>query len=196
MVIGLPQIQISSQICEECVIGKQHWEPFQKGKSWRARKALELVHSDLCGPITSMSNGGKRHFISYIDDFSRKTWVYYLHEKSEALTTFKSFKALVEKEARTPIKVLCSDHGGEYNSKEFINLCEKQRIKKQLTTTYTPQQNGICERKNRTILNMVRSLLASSGIPKAFWPEAVNWSIQILNRSPTIVVQNMTLQEA
>jgi len=130
MVIGLPQIQISSQIYEECVIGKQHREPFQKGKSWRARKALELVHSDLCGPITLMSNGGKRYFISLIDDFSTKTWVYYLHEKSEALIALKSFKALVEKEAGTPIKVLHSDRGGEYNSEQFISFCEEQGIKK------------------------------------------------------------------
>ena len=70
---------------------------------------LELVHFDLCGPITPMSNGDKRYFISFIDDFSRKIWVYFLHEKSEGLTAFKSFKQLVEKEAGTPIKVLRTD---------------------------------------------------------------------------------------
>ena len=77
---------------------------------------LELVHSDLRGSITPMSNGGKRYFISFIDDFSRKIKIYFLHEKSEALTTFKSFKALEENEAGTSIKVLSTDRGGEYNS--------------------------------------------------------------------------------
>ncbi|KAA3461320.1 Retrovirus-related Pol polyprotein from transposon TNT 1-94 [Gossypium australe] len=115
MMTGLPHIQTPSQVCEECVISKQHREPFQKGKSWKVRNALELVHSDLCGSIIPTSNRGKRYFISFIDDFSRKTWVYYLNEKSEALTAFKSFKALVEKEAETLIKVLRSDRGGEYN---------------------------------------------------------------------------------
>ena len=81
---------------------------------------------------------------------------------------------MVEKEAGSQIKVLRTDRGGEYNSQEFANFCESDGIKRQLTAAYTPQQNGVCERKNRTIMNMVRSLLTRSSVPKAFWPEAVN----------------------
>ncbi|RDX83507.1 hypothetical protein CR513_35567, partial [Mucuna pruriens] len=103
---------------------------------------------------------------------------------------------LVEKEVNSPIKVLRSDRGGEYNSHEFVKFCEIHGIKRQLTAAYTPQQNGVCERKNRTIMNVVRSLLTRSGVPKTFWPEAVIWSIHILNRSPTLAVQNMTPEEA
>ena len=91
--------------------------------------------------------------------------------------------------------MLRTDHGGEYNSHEFANFCEEHGIKRQLTTTYTPQQNVVCERKNHTILNMVRSLLMRSKVQKNFWPEAVNWSVHILNRSPTLAVQNMTPEE-
>ena len=149
---------------------------------------LELVHSDLCGLIKPTSNGGKRYFISFIDDFSRKTWVYFLQEKSEAFTAFQMFKALVEREADSQIKILRTDRGGEFNSQEFGSFCKNHGIRKQLTAAYTPQQNGVCERKNRTILNMVRSLLQRSGLPKSFWPEAVVWSVYILNRSPTIAV--------
>ena len=195
MVTGLPQIQ-TPQICEECVIGKQHRYQFPKGKSWRANKVLELVHSDICGPINPTSNGGKRYFITFIDDYSWKTWVYFLQEKSEAFSTFKSFKMLVEKEASKPIKIFRSDHGGEYTSQEFVNFCENHGIQKQLTAAYSPQQNGISERKNRTILNMVRTILSKGHIPRSFWPEAVIWSIHILNRSPTLVVQNVTPEEA
>lgn len=155
-----------------------------------------MVHSDICGPITPTSNGNKRYFISFIDDYSRKTWVYFLQAKSEAFATFKSFKALVENEAGRAIKVLRTDRGGEFNSQEFSNFCEMNGIRRQLIVAYTPQQNGVCERKNRTVLNMVRSMLSRKAIPKCFWPEAVNWSIHILNRSPTLAVKNMTPEEA
>ncbi|GKV39214.1 hypothetical protein SLEP1_g47020 [Rubroshorea leprosula] len=196
MVTGLPVFECPSIVCEECVISKQHRDPFPKGSSTRARRLLEIVHSDICGPINPVSNGGKRYFITFIDDFSRKTWVYFLQQKSEALMAFKSFKVFVEKEAGSQIQVLRTDCGGEYNSHEFANFCETHGIKRQLTTAYTPQQNGVCERKNRTILIMVRSLLKKSSIPKNFWPKTVNWSIHILNRSPTLTVQNMTPEEA
>ena len=89
-----------------------------------------------------------------------------MQEKYEAFLAFKSYKALVEKEVGNPIKVLRTNRGGEYNSHEFINFCETHGIKRQLTATYTPQQNGVCERKNCAILNMARSLLTWSCIPK------------------------------
>ncbi|CAL0318234.1 unnamed protein product [Lupinus luteus] len=117
-------------------------------------------------------------------------------EKSEALSVFQHDKALVEKGSGYAIKVLQSDRGGEYNSQEFVNFCDIHGIKRQLTEAYTPQQNGIAERKNRTILNMVRTILKMSGVPRNFWPEAVNWSIHLLDRNPTFAVKNMTPEEA
>lgn len=119
-----------------------------------------------------------------------------MQEKSEAFSVFKSFKAQAENESGKPIKSLRTDRGGEYCSKEFADFCGISGIRRELTAAYTPQQNGVSERKNRTILNMVRSLLARGRIPKKFWPEAVNWSIHVLNRSPTFAVQNMTPEEA
>ncbi|KAA3479439.1 Retrovirus-related Pol polyprotein from transposon TNT 1-94 [Gossypium australe] len=183
MVVGLPILSTPTEICERCIVSKQHRDPFLKGKTQRAREL----------PINPTSNGGKRYIITFIDDLSRKTWAYFLQEKSEALTTFKAFKAIVEKEVECPIQVLRTDRGGEYNSHEFTDFCNTHEIKRQLTATYTPQQNGVCERKNRTIMNMVRSLLAMSRVPKSFWPEAVNWSLHILNK---IAVRNMTPEEA
>jgi len=106
MVRGLPEILAPSKVCEECVVSKQSHSQFPKGKSWRANDVLELVHSDICGPINPSSNGGKRYFITSIDDFFRKTWVYFLQEKSEAFTVFESFKAWVENEVRRTIKTL------------------------------------------------------------------------------------------
>ncbi|KAL0360218.1 UNVERIFIED_CONTAM: Copia protein [Sesamum radiatum] len=168
MVIGLPKITPPIEVCEECMISKQHRNKFPKGKSWRAKGILDLVHSDICGPIKPISNGGKSYLITFTDDFSRKTWVYFLQEKSEAFLAFKSFKARVENESERSIKVLRTDRGGEYCSNEFETYCDNHGIRRELTTAYTPQQNGVAERKNRTIFNMVRSLLARGRVPKTF----------------------------
>ena len=195
LVKGLPKLDQPAEICEECTLSKQHRDSFPKGGAWRAKQVLELVHTDICGPISPVSNGGKRYVITFIDDCSRKTWCYFLQSKSEALGAFKRFRVLVEKEAGRLIQCLRSDRGGEYNSQEFIEYCENAGIKRQLTAPYTPQQNGVCERKNRTIMNMVRSVLKQSSVPKSFWPEAVAWSIHVLNKCPSSAL-NKTPEEA
>ena len=126
------------------------------------------MHADICGPIKPISNSKKRYFLTFIDDFSRKTWVYFLVEKSEAFAVFKSFKIYVEKETSSFIKCLRTDRGGEFTSEEFANFCKENGIRRQLTAAYTPQQNGVAEHKNRTIMNMVRSMLLAKNIPKTF----------------------------
>ncbi|GKV22816.1 hypothetical protein SLEP1_g32638 [Rubroshorea leprosula] len=196
MVNGLPHFDSPSEICEICVVSKQHCDSFPKDRSWRAKQVLDLVHSDLCGPINPTSNGGKQYFITFIDDYSRKTWVYFLQTKSEALVAFKNFKVLAENEVGISVKVLRTDRGGEFNSKEFADFCEYNGIKRQLTVAYTPQQNGVCERKNHTIMNMMRSLMSKSDLPKEFCSEAVKWSVHILNRSPTCPLPDLTPEEA
>ena len=94
---------------------------------------------------------------------------------------FKQFKNYVEKEVGGLIKCLRSDRGGEFTSSEFNEFCMENGIKRQLTVAYTPQQNGVAERKNRTMMNMVRSMLSEKYLPKIFWPEAVNWTTYVLN---------------
>lgn len=112
MVKGLPQIKAASKVCEHCMIGKQHREAIPKKSMWRASQRLQLVHADICGPITPTSNSNKRYLISFIDDYSRKMWVYFLAEKSEAFATFKNYKVLVEKEIGASICCLRTDRGG------------------------------------------------------------------------------------
>ena len=196
MVEGLPKLKASQKVCENCLVGKQHRDPFPKESLWRASKILQLIHADICGPINPISNSKKRYLITFIDDFSRKTWVYFLVEKSEAYATFKTYKAKVEKETGAFIRSLRTDRGGEFTSNEFTSFCNENGILRQLTAAYTPQQNGVAERKNRTIMNMVRSMLSEKQIPKTFWPEAVNWTVHVLNRSPTLAVKNKTPEEA
>ena len=109
---------------------------------------------------------------------------------------FKHFKSCLEKEVGGYIKCLRTDRGGEFTSLEFNEFCTEHGIKRQLTATYTPQQNGVSERKNRTIMNMVRCMLPERKIPKTFWSEEVNWTRHVLNRSPTMTVKNQTPKEA
>ncbi|GAU51028.1 hypothetical protein TSUD_291040 [Trifolium subterraneum] len=196
MVRDIPKIEDSKLVCEDFLIGKQHRDSIPKSSNWKSTKRLELIHSDLCGPISPASNSDNKYVLTFIDDFSRKTWVYFLKNKSSVFDCFKKFKCMVEKESSEVICCLRTDRGGEFNSDEFREFCEEHGIKRQLTAAYTPQQNGIAERKNRTIMDMVKSMLAAKDIPKEFWPEAVNWAIYVLNRSPTAAIPDKTPEEA
>lgn len=109
---------------------------------------------------------------------------------------FKRFKAGVEKEIGMCITCLRTDRGGEFTSMEFEEFCRTQGISRQLTTAYTPQQNGVAERKNKTIMNAVRAILNEKQVPKVFWPEAARWCVHVQNRSPTSAVEQKTPEEA
>ena len=126
-------------------MAKQHHEIFPKGVSYKAKKPLELVHTDFCGPMRTQSIGHSDYFLTFIDDYSRKTWVYFLKKKSETFSKFKEFKALVENQSDRQIKVLRSDRGGEYDSKALHEYCKQHGIRIQFTTRYTPQQNGVAK---------------------------------------------------
>ena len=196
MVRGLPRFSESKTVCTNCLKEKQHRDAIPKRSTWRALEKLELIHADICGPISPVSNSHKRYLICFIDDFSRKAWVHFLVHKADAFASFKLFKSSVEKETGLPIKCLRTDRGGEFTSNEFDNYCRQNGIKRQLTTTYTPQQNGVAKRKNRTVMNMVRSLLIEKDVPKTFWPEAASWAFYVLNRCPTLSVKDITPEEA
>ena len=109
---------------------------------------LALVHSDVCGPMPTLSMGGAAYFVTFIDDFSRKTWVYPLRRKDEVLSIFKRFVTLVETQTGKKVKCLRSDNGGEYVSKPFQDFCDKKGIKRELIAPYNPPQNGVAERMN------------------------------------------------
>ncbi|KAK2451463.1 putative mitochondrial protein [Trifolium repens] len=196
MVKGLPVLSELEDKCEDCLSGKQHREAIPKQANWRASQKLELVHSDVCGPINPQSNGGNRYFITFTDDFSRKTWVYFLQDKASVFEIFKKFKTLVENESGCIMQCLRTDRGGEFTSTAFNEFCSENGVKRQLTAAYTPQQNGVSERKNRTLLNMVRSMIAARNVPKKFWPEPVKWAAYVMNRCPTLAVRDMTPEEA
>jgi transposase InsO family protein len=196
LVYGLPSIHEKGDVCEGCALGKHHRQPFPKGGAWRAKEVLELVHTDVCGPMKTLSNSQNKYFILFIDDYSRMTWVYFMRQRSEVFSIFKKFKALVEKQSGHSIKVLRSDRGKEYTSSKFEKFCEEEGVERQLTVGYTPQQNGVSERKNQTVMEMAKCMLFEKGIPSSFWAEAVNTAVYLINRSPTKALKNETPFEA
>ncbi|GKV31343.1 hypothetical protein SLEP1_g40039 [Rubroshorea leprosula] len=196
LVLGLPIIEQVDGVCESCVYGKQHRDAFPKGKARRALKPAELIHADVCGSMNTLSLNKSMYFIVFVDDFSRLTWVYFAKEKSDAFPIFKKFKALVEKQSGCSIKVLRTDQGGEFVSAEFNKFCEDFGIKRQLTASYTPQQNGVAERKNRSLVEMAKSMLKAKGLPNSFWAEAIHTAAYIQNRSPTAALHHQTPFEA
>ncbi|MCO5559847.1 hypothetical protein L7F22_013451 [Adiantum nelumboides] len=141
LVEGLPTFQVNEEpnLCPSCQFGKQQRKRFNKS-TYRARQPLELIHSDVWGPSQTTSMGGAHYFLTFVDDMSRKVWVYFLKNKPEVFSYFKQFKAMVEKKCGRFIKTLRSHQGGEFKSKEFEELCWNQGIRRQYTCAYTPQQ--------------------------------------------------------
>ncbi|KAL4352088.1 hypothetical protein GQ457_06G029360 [Hibiscus cannabinus] len=168
MVRDFPSISLSNDLCEPCKLGKQHRLPFPKEEVWRASEKLQLVHTNICGPHRTLSLGGNKYFILFIDDFTRMTWVYFMKEKSEVFKVFKKFNALAEVQSGGKLQKLRSDRGKEYTSTEFDLFCEDEGIEHQLTVGYTPQQNGVSERKNRTVMEMARCMLMEKNLPKNY----------------------------
>jgi len=195
MVFGILKLEHTSRMCEVCVMGKQHRKPFLK-KSLRASQPLDLVYLDVCGCISPTSIGGSMYFLTFTDDFSGKTWIYVLKEKKEVLSKFKEFKNLVEKQSECKLKCLRTDMRGEYISRDCDDYCKENGIVHQLTMSQTPQQNGVSERKNRTIMNMVRSMLKEKNYPKEFKGDAFVCAVYLLNRFTTKILQKITLEEA
>lgn len=196
MAYGVPEFCKPKEVCKGCLLSKQTRKSFPAKTEFVAKGALELIHADLCGPITPATPAGNRYFLLLVDDFSRMMWVFMLKRKTEALDAFKKFKALVEKKTAHGIQVLRTDRGGEFCSKEFLLFCELAGIMRHYTAPYSPQQNGVVERRNRTVVAMARSLLKERNIPAYFWGEAVRHAVYVLNRLPTRALSMQTPYES
>jgi len=194
-VCGLPNIRIpGNTICKSCQFGKKTKTNFPE-KEGSASRALELVHTDVCGPSRKRSPRGEEYFILFIDDFSKMCWIGLMKHKDEAFENFKSFKALLENESDHKIKCLRSDRGGEFTSNEFFNFCEEHVIRREFSTARTPQQNGVVERMNRTVQQMARAMLDESRTPATFWCEAAFAVVVILNKTNIHVNSTQTPHE-
>ncbi|EPZ30777.1 Integrase, catalytic core domain-containing protein [Rozella allomycis CSF55] len=165
--------QAHMEACEGCATGKSTVAPIPKGPRQRASQKLEEIHSDVCGPFPTPTTQGFRYFVTFIDGHTDMCWIYILKKKSEVFEKFKKFKKEVEKESGMKIKKLICDNGGEYLDQRMKTFLEEEGIKCKATAPYSPFQNGIAERRNRTLLEAVRSMLSHSGMEKSFWAEAL-----------------------
>ncbi|KAL0405493.1 UNVERIFIED_CONTAM: hypothetical protein Slati_3863200 [Sesamum latifolium] len=170
--------------CESCLKGKMTKKPFV-GQSAIANGLLDLVHTDICGPLSILTRGGFSYFITFTDDHSRYGYVYLMRYKSEAFGRFKEYRFEVENQTNRKIKALRSDRGGEYLSGEFINYLKENGILSQWTPPRTPQLNGVAERRNRTLLDMVRSMMSFTELPPFFWGYALETATKLLNVAPS-----------
>lgn len=195
MVEGISYDTTNVVPCIACIEGKQTRTSFPKKSFSRATGSLGLVHTDLCGPMPCESLSGQKYFLTFIDDYTRKTYVYFLRRKDEVFEKFKSWKALVENDLNKRIKAIRSDNGGEYMCSKFQNFLRDNGIKHQTTVPYSPQQNGVAERANRSIMEMARCMLQEASLDKKYWAEAVNTAVYLKNRSPTIAVKGCTPEE-
>ncbi|CAA7062303.1 unnamed protein product [Microthlaspi erraticum] len=141
MVNGLPSFKVNQEVCGACKRGKQARDAFPKESQTKTKEKLEIVHTDVCGPMQTMSLNGSRYFLLFVDDYSHVCWTYFLKNKSEAFGVFKMYKAMVETQSGSKIKVLRSDGGGEFTSSEFNEFCNQWGIERQITAPYSPQQN-------------------------------------------------------
>ena len=195
-VVGVPDIGHIIETCDSCLRGKQTRKSFPQATTYRASKPLELIHADLCGPITPATPARKRYAFVLIDDHSRYTWTILLETKDEAFEKFKRFKQLTEQETQAKIGTLQTDRGGEFVSHEFQTYCNINGINRHLTAPYTPQQNGVVERRNRTLLEMTRSILKHMSMPNQLWGEAIRHATYLINRVATRSLELSTPYEA
>src|SRR5712691_5453552 len=179
--LSLPSVPNSIPVCPSCMDGKQTRDPFPQSGSRRSIP-LQLVHSDLHGPLPATANGF-RYWISFTDDASRFRHCWLLHKKSEAFDAFKHYKAWAEKQTGKLLKSLRDDKGGEYMSNEWEQYMLEHGIERQHTARATPQQNGVAERTNRILDEGVASLLSDAHFAARLWGEAVSCLLYIVKRS-------------
>ena len=183
------------QPCEGCMLNKSRRLPHNTVGT-RATELLELVHTDVCGPMRAETWNGARYFILFVDDFSRMTFIYFLKHKSEAYDVMTNFKTFVENQTGKRIKNIRSDRGKEFVNQRFDGFLEKFGIRHQLSVAYCPQGNGVAERANYTVVSMARTMLNESDLSIRYWGEAANTAVYLKNISPTKALEGMTPYEA
>ena len=181
--------------CENCVMGKAKKVSFNVGKH-NSEYVLSYVHADLWGSTNvTPSLSGNKYFLSIIDDKTRKVWLYFLRSKDETFDRFCEWKELVENQQNKKVKCLRIDNGLEFCNLKFNAYCKDHGIERHMTCTYTPQQNGVADRMNRTIMEKVRCMLNESGLGEEFWAEAAATAAYLINRSPASAIDHNVPEE-
>ncbi|KAK1697306.1 hypothetical protein QYE76_014003 [Lolium multiflorum] len=170
------------RVCRACVEGKMHDSPHPSKTIISSKRILELLHVDLFGPVTHASLGAKKHCLVIVDDYSRYTWVYFLKTKDETQQIFIDFATEVQRQHNLLIMAIRSDNGSEFKNYTLNDFLSDEGIRHQYSAAYTPQQNGVAERKNRTLMDMARSMMAEYKSRYNFWAEAISTACHSSNR--------------
>ena len=182
-VVGLKDIVFEkTRPCSACQAGKQVGNPHPVKNIMTTSSPLELLHMDLFGPTTYQSIGGNSHGFVIVDDYSRYTWVFFLNDKAKVQEIFKTFAKKVQNEFKSKIIKVRSDNGTEFKNSKMEDFFDDQGFKHEFSNAYTPQQNGVVERKNRTLIEMARTMLDEYKTPERFWAEAINTACHASNR--------------
>jgi transposase InsO family protein len=182
-VLGLIDVYFEKdRPCAACQAGKQVGSTHYSKNVMTTSRPLELIHMDLFGPVAYLSIRGSKYGLVIVDDFSRFTWVFFLQDKSETQGTLKRFLRRAQNEFELKVKKIRSDNGSEFKNLQVEEYLEEEGIKHEFSAPYTPQQNGMVERKNRSLIDMARTMLGEYKTPERFWLEAVNTACHAINR--------------
>lgn len=196
LVYGLPTMSYSKdRLCSACEKGKHHKSTFKSKQFSSISEVFQLLHMDLFGPVSIASLGGKRYALVIVDELSRYTWVFFLKNKSEAASEIINFVKRMETLNGKLIRMIRSDNGTEFRNATLESFCEEKGISQNFSAPRTPQQNGIAERRNRTLVEAARSMLAEAGLKGYFWAEAVNTACFTQNKSIIVKRHNKTAYE-
>ncbi|GJU24035.1 putative ribonuclease H-like domain-containing protein [Tanacetum coccineum] len=196
LVRGLPsKIFQNDHTCVACQKGKQHKASCKAKSVSSISHSLQLLHMDLFGPTSVRSLNHKTYCLVITDDFSRFSWVFFLRTKDETSGILKDFIRQIENQLNQKVKTIRCDNGTKFKNKDFIEFCGSKGIKREYSNARTPQQNGVAERKNRTLIEAARTMLADSFLPNTFWAEAVSTACYVLNRVLVTKPHNKTPYE-
>jgi transposase InsO family protein len=182
-ILGLMNVDFEKdRSCRACQANKQVGAQHRAKNIVTTTRPLEMLHMDLFGPITYISIGGNKYDIIIIDDYSRFTWVFVLQDKSETQEVLNKFLKRAQNKFDAKVKRIRSDNGTEFKKTQVEDFLDKEGIKHEFSAPYTPQQNGVDERKNRTLIEMARTMLDENKTPDRFWAEAINTVCHATNR--------------
>ncbi|TYK03453.1 Beta-galactosidase [Cucumis melo var. makuwa] len=182
---------VSSLSCDVCIRAKQHRVSFPS-QPYKPTQPFNLIHSDVWGPSKVTTSSGKRWFVTFIDDHTRLTWVYLISDKSEVPSIFQNFYHTIKTQFHTKIAILRSDNGREFQNHNLSEFLASKGIVHQTSCAYTPQQNGVAERKNRHLVEVARSLMLSTSLPSYLWGDAILTAAHLINRMPSRILHLQT----
>ena len=190
LVRGLTLMEFTYEgLCEACQKEKSKKAPHKSTDTSAITEPLQLIHMDLFGPVNVMSMSKKRYALVIVDDYSKYTWVLFLHSKDETPQLVIDHLKLIELDSKFPVRAIRSDNGTEFKNALLNDFCSNKGISRQYSTSITPQQNGVVERKNSTLIEAARTMLSESRLPMYFWAEAINTACYTQNR--TLIKQDL-----